>query len=288
MFTIRFYAIAFLLYAGFLLFWAGGAPLGARVFALSASAVLLAMSILTWRRSPLAAGLVLAVAIVMIAMGLVACLGTGVSRNAVGMIVSGLVLAPGCLVLRSEFAKLRVAAATSEARLDSAVDRSRAHQRVPVEVANAGIGGDDHAERQRMLEVVRARYVEMIAKHAGAVRLEGGSGDSLETAVVVSGAVNETVGINAEYRCLERRFGRRNRDWHLVQQRLDNSRHGRIFDVLRIRLADGTEPEIWFDIADFFGKSKVDGQAQHRARAEGGGRRFAESPEGTDRDRRVR
>jgi hypothetical protein len=85
------------------------------------------------------------------------------------------------------------------------------------------------------------------------ISFSGGPGDTLETAVVITGAANSIAGIAAETKYLEKRFGRHNRDWELTRkatfQKDDN-----YFDRVDIELKNHTTKTIFFDITKFFGK----------------------------------
>lgn len=78
------------------------------------------------------------------------------------------------------------------------------------------------------------------------------SGASFEDAIPID-AHNSAEGVPKEYEWLEKQFGRRNQDWQLLSQALTHH-EDRSFDVMHIRLADGTERQIHFDITEFFGK----------------------------------
>jgi hypothetical protein len=89
------------------------------------------------------------------------------------------------------------------------------------------------------------------------ITFEGGPGDTIERAVIIRGAPNEALGVQAEYVYLAREFGRPRVDWELVGQGL--TEHGdRAYDEMHIKLADGTERTIFFDITQFFGKGSED------------------------------
>jgi hypothetical protein len=81
----------------------------------------------------------------------------------------------------------------------------------------------------------------------------GGAGDTPETAIIIRGMPNHTRGVQAEYLYLTRRFGRRGTDWELTKQALLQV-GGRSYDEMRIKLSDGTQKTIFFDITEFFGK----------------------------------
>jgi hypothetical protein len=85
------------------------------------------------------------------------------------------------------------------------------------------------------------------------VTFTGGSGESMEKAVIIQGAPNSQIGVGAEYYYLEKRFGERQVDWKLIRQSL-RGKGGKYYDLMQIELKDGTKKDIYFDITDFFGK----------------------------------
>lgn len=80
----------------------------------------------------------------------------------------------------------------------------------------------------------------------------GGDGSSFEKAVVIH-AESTDVGLSAEYGYISSLFGRMDAEWSAVQQRLVKQA-GKHYDVVVIRLNNGTEKSIYFDITHFFGK----------------------------------
>jgi hypothetical protein len=80
----------------------------------------------------------------------------------------------------------------------------------------------------------------------------GGDGSSFEQAVIINTNSTEQ-GIPAEYEYVGRLFGRMGVDWDVVRQSLV-SHDGRQYDVLQIKLSNGEEKYIYFDIIQFFGK----------------------------------
>lgn len=86
----------------------------------------------------------------------------------------------------------------------------------------------------------------------------GGSGDSVQTAVVINGATCTAIGIRAEKQYLTERFGLDlaiagdANGWQQIGQATTNS-GGRRYDLISIRLADQSEQTIVFDITEFFG-----------------------------------
>ena len=78
------------------------------------------------------------------------------------------------------------------------------------------------------------------------------SGESFEEAIAIQ-AGSSAEGITMEYEWLEERFGRLGEGFQVISQRLIE-REGRSYDVIHIRLPDGSGKEIHFDITEFFGK----------------------------------
>lgn len=87
-------------------------------------------------------------------------------------------------------------------------------------------------------------------RDAGAplIHFEGGDGQSLKTAVVISGAVNEVEGIVAENVYALRTHP----TWLKRDQALIHDQK-RSFDVIGYEASDGKH-QLWFDITSFFGK----------------------------------
>lgn len=83
----------------------------------------------------------------------------------------------------------------------------------------------------------------------GHIRFEGGNGSALEQAVVILGAENTKQGIAAEKAWLEWKY-----QGSAKQGQQLTSVEERHYDVISIKLSDGSDLEIWFDITDFFGK----------------------------------
>ncbi|HEV7405062.1 MAG TPA: hypothetical protein VGO11_19115 [Chthoniobacteraceae bacterium] len=81
-----------------------------------------------------------------------------------------------------------------------------------------------------------------------AISLAGGDGSSLEKAIVIKGATEET-GVHAEYEYLRQHFPGYKRG----SQSLQNAK-GHAYDVLEFTTADGMKRTIYFDITAFFGK----------------------------------
>ena len=59
--------------------------------------------------------------------------------------------------------------------------------------------------------------------------------------------------MDSEYVYLNAKYGLRGLDWELVQQAL-LTENGREYDQMDLKLFDGTEKTLYFDITEFFGK----------------------------------
>jgi len=82
----------------------------------------------------------------------------------------------------------------------------------------------------------------------------GGTGKSMEDAIKIS-ATSSVSGIQAEYAYVEMQCGRRDFDWTLELQTLlePEGPDGKHYDLLRVKLKDGTLRDFYFDISSFFG-----------------------------------
>jgi hypothetical protein len=84
------------------------------------------------------------------------------------------------------------------------------------------------------------------------------NGESFEEAIIIH-AKSGAEGVPKEYEWVEKRFGRRNQDWKLRYQAVMEHQE-RWYDLLAIRLADGSEKDIYFDITSFFRLSHSSGE----------------------------
>ena len=85
------------------------------------------------------------------------------------------------------------------------------------------------------------------------ITFSGGPGDTPETAVVISGALNSIQGIAAEYDYLRQKFGRQNVAWNLIRQGI-LQQGDKVYDRMDLDLKDGGRKTVFFDISEFFGK----------------------------------
>jgi len=79
------------------------------------------------------------------------------------------------------------------------------------------------------------------------------SGLSIEEAITILEVESDFEGVIAEYEYLERKFGKRGTDWELEMQALIQ-KDNRYYDKIKLKLSDGTQQTIYFDITSFFGK----------------------------------
>jgi hypothetical protein len=93
-------------------------------------------------------------------------------------------------------------------------------------------------------------YQHIIGKQGGLY--SGGDGYSKDNAVVINTS-SSAVGIDAEYKWIEERYGQQDKDW-TVELRIYGTRdNGKSFENFVIKLADGTTRKIFFDISSFYG-----------------------------------
>lgn len=87
----------------------------------------------------------------------------------------------------------------------------------------------------------------------------GGSGESVEQAVIIQGIGRTAVGIRAEKQYLTERFGldaqaaHPGAGWTLERQALIHH-DGGPHDALTISLPDGSERTVFFEVSGFFGR----------------------------------
>ncbi len=85
------------------------------------------------------------------------------------------------------------------------------------------------------------------------VRYVERSGVSIEEAIIILDAKNKFEGVLAEYRYLETKFGKLEKDWELDMQSFIK-KDNKCYDKMDLRFPDGTRKTIFFDITSFFGK----------------------------------
>jgi hypothetical protein len=80
------------------------------------------------------------------------------------------------------------------------------------------------------------------------VKISGGDGSSFENAIIISDC-DHMQGIEEEYIEIRKRFG----NYSLIRQNLLEY-NNRTIDKLELKLEDGQQIEVNFDITEFFGK----------------------------------
>jgi len=81
------------------------------------------------------------------------------------------------------------------------------------------------------------------------IQFRGGDGSSKEKAIIISGAKSELEGVDAEFKFIQRLYS----DYELDNQTFIGEEDKK-YDLLIIKLSDGTKKDIWFDISDFYGR----------------------------------
>jgi hypothetical protein len=79
-----------------------------------------------------------------------------------------------------------------------------------------------------------------------------GSGESTDDPIIISDVHDHIEGIRAEYEYIEQLYGPRSNAWTLILQSLLFVNE-KPLDKMDIRLTDGTEITLYFDISSFFG-----------------------------------
>ena len=81
----------------------------------------------------------------------------------------------------------------------------------------------------------------------GTLVVAGGTGDSLESAIIIKKTPRGLSAAGAEHLFLTKRFGQRGADWTLVNQDLVRA-DGKVYDTYCVRLADMSERMLYFDV----------------------------------------
>ena len=98
-----------------------------------------------------------------------------------------------------------------------------------------------------------SEFKEVKDEDSNGIWLEGGSGTSIEEAIIIRGALLDLVGTCVEFQWLTEKFGQKDETWNLVSHS-----HGcheqRDIDTVVIRLASGEKLTTYFDVTESFGK----------------------------------
>jgi hypothetical protein len=83
------------------------------------------------------------------------------------------------------------------------------------------------------------------------MQILGGPGGTFETAISIKGVYDNAIGVKVEYFVLEKMFGQFGYDWVLQRQELHH-RGDFSYDLMHLRLQDGSEVVVYFEITDCF------------------------------------
>ena len=84
----------------------------------------------------------------------------------------------------------------------------------------------------------------------GTLVVTGGPGDSPETAIVIKKIPKGLSAAGAEHVLLTQRYGSPGHGWTVKQQALLKL-DGRVYDMFKIVLQDGSERDLHFDVTDW-------------------------------------
>jgi hypothetical protein len=91
------------------------------------------------------------------------------------------------------------------------------------------------------------------------VQYSKNTGTSLAEAIRITGASSHFESVDAEYRYIAERYGKKDIDYHIEQQHLicDKGKH---YDILKIRLKNKERLAIFFDITESYGMFVINPQ----------------------------
>jgi hypothetical protein len=91
---------------------------------------------------------------------------------------------------------------------------------------------------------------------AAEVNYSGGSGESIEDAVRITGVDNQSAGLDAEYAYVAQKHGARNKDWRVTNQSVVQEK-GKMYELIELELILTKEQRIYyFDVSAFPWKKK--------------------------------
>jgi hypothetical protein len=82
-----------------------------------------------------------------------------------------------------------------------------------------------------------------------------GSGNSIENAVTIS-APSSSIGVLFEYTYIQLKCGEKDVDWRIESQSLLEGADGKPYDLMTVRLKNGTTRQFYFDISSFYDRRK--------------------------------
>lgn len=91
---------------------------------------------------------------------------------------------------------------------------------------------------------------------AAEVNYSGGSGESIEDAVRITGVDNQSAGLDAEYAYVAQKHGLRNKDWRVTNQSVVQEK-GKMYELIELELILTKSQRIYyFDVSAFPWKKK--------------------------------
>ena len=81
------------------------------------------------------------------------------------------------------------------------------------------------------------------------IQFNGGNGSSKDQAIIIFGAESDSEGVDAEYRYLDLLY----KGWELDEQTLIFDKDKQ-YDIMSIKLPDGSKKDVFFDISGFYGR----------------------------------
>jgi hypothetical protein len=97
---------------------------------------------------------------------------------------------------------------------------------------------------------------EPVTKKKAVISFSGGNGESHDSAIVITGVLKPSEGVEAEYRYLSQLHGIKDRNWRIEGQTMYQDEN-MVFDVIEIELVPSSEKRIYyFDVTRFPWKQK--------------------------------
>jgi hypothetical protein len=91
---------------------------------------------------------------------------------------------------------------------------------------------------------------------AAEVNYSGGSGESIDDAVKITGVDNQSAGLDAEYAYITKKHNVRNKDWRVTNQSVVQEK-GKMYELIELELIPAKEQRIYyFDVSAFPWKKK--------------------------------
>ena len=132
--------------------------------------------------------------------------------------------------------------------VDRAVIGDRVYDKLTIKLAN---GSEElvHFDVTAALRQIAKKALENLT----GITFSKNTGETIKDAILIRGAESDKAGVDSEYVYLDAKYGLKGLDWELMQQALLKE-NGRDYDQMDLKLSDGTEKTLYFDITEFFGK----------------------------------